>query len=111
MKVGQRVQWNSLQNPGRVFKGIVRRIESEYSDMAYTLLMIPGRIPLRSMSFVAVPVLENTWAIVEDDIQHKLEPIKLCRLSTIVPPTHKNAKGGGSAPPGRSVVILGAQAA
>jgi hypothetical protein len=111
MKPGQRVQWESLQTPGRIFKGIIKRIESEYRDMEYTLLMIPGRIALKKMSFVAFPVLENTWAIVEADVTRKLEPVKLHRLQAILPPTWKAPKGGGSATPSRGKVILGAQAA
>lgn len=110
MKVGQRVQWGSNQTPGRTLKGIIRRIEPEYRDMEYTLVMIPGRIALRKMSFVAFPVLENIWAIVEADVTRKLEPVKLYRLQAIIPPTHRSAKGGGSAPPAKGQVILGAAA-
>jgi hypothetical protein len=66
---------------------------------------------LRKMSFIGFPVLENTWAIIEADFEKKLQAIKLHRLEAILPPTHRNAKGGGSSPPARGKVILGVQAA
>ena len=101
MKVAQRVQWESHQTPGRYFKGIIRRLESEYRAMDYPLIEIPGRAIRRLLSFVAFPVLENTWAIVEADVTGKLEPVKLCRLVPIGPPTWKKPIKGGSATPNR----------
>ncbi len=110
MKVGQRVTWESIQSPGRYHKGKIVRIEAEYRPMDYDLIEIPKRLLRRRMSLVAFPVIENTWAIVECDFEHKLQPVRLCRLQAILPPTHRNAKGGGSAPPARGKVILGAAA-
>ena len=78
MRVGQYVQWKSVV-PGseRVFAGIIRCLEHAL----------------------------NGWAVVEDEVAHRWNPISRARLIAVAWNKGKTAKGGGDAPAGSAAVL------
>ena len=78
MRLGQYVQWKSLA-PGsaKVFAGFVRCYEAAL----------------------------NGWAVVEDEITGRWNPISRSRLIPVVWGKGKTAKGGGDSPAGSAAVL------
>lgn len=78
MRVGQYVQWKSLvPDSKRVFAGIIRCLEHALDG----------------------------WAVVEDEMTGRWNPISRKRLIVPKPPPTKDARGGGKTPAGAAALM------
>ena len=78
MRVGQYVQWKSVvPESKRVFAGIIRCLEHALDG----------------------------WAVVEDEMTGRWNPISRARLTAVAWNKGKTAKGGGDSPAGSAAVL------